>query len=171
MKPATSMKAKGYGNKLALIIVSASCVALFGQSFRAASHFSGGGHFSGASHSSGGGRSFGGGHSSGGRSPKSLSYSTRPYSTYTYRVYNYPNYPIYRYPVYGFSGAEPKDRPRAELSLVRLHEFEKASGYDFGRPGYEVVFGPPVRGGGSGSTPHPEWRTRAGAKAATKWEQ
>ena len=55
--------------------------------------------------------------------------------------------------------------------LHPLHEFEKTSGYDFGRPGYEVVFGPPVRGGGSGSTPHPEWRTRAGAKAATKWEQ
>jgi hypothetical protein len=94
------------------------------------------------------------------RPPNNRAYSTYTYSTYNRRVYAYPTYP---YPVYGFSGAG--------LPVVQLHEFEKASGFDFGRPGYQVVFRPPVRGGGSGSIPHPEWRTRAGAKAATKWEQ
>jgi hypothetical protein len=123
-------------------------------------HGNSGGHSKGAIHGSSGGRSSG--------EPNIPSYSSR-YYTYSYRVYTYPYY----YPYYQGQVATNSYRGGAwaELVVAKEREFQKSSGYEFGRPGYAVALRAPRQPDSSGSVPDMEWQPKGNVIAKSKWEQ
>jgi len=145
--------------KTTLVIMSGVILALSSLSVSAAAR-GGGGHSGG--HSGGRGGLSGGRYGGGG-----VRFYTPGYSYYTYRTYTYPAVPYY-YP--GFvvgGGVADRRRPSGPGADPRA-AFERTSGFELGRPGYEVT---PRSAGGRVRSGRLEWQPKAAVKGRGKWDE